>query len=141
MASIARPDDLASYDLLEDIRIDDFITTYMLKTCCIKLLPLDIADLCYDSACDWAIKIYERLEKELKAKKVSSWYDEYPRLVDCIDCKVECGCCKRRKLLLAMTSQILAWLHANTDELQDVQFLDSNMYRQQVYSREATTDN
>ena len=108
----------------------------MLQTCCIKLLPLDIADLCYASACDWAIEIYKKLEKDLRRKKISSWYDEYPRLVDCTDCTVECGCCKRRKLLLAMTSQILAWLRTNEPKLQDVQFLDPGLQREVVYSRD-----
>ena len=82
ISGIALLDDLTSYGLLEEINVDDFITTYMLKTCFIKLLPLDINDLDDGGACDWAIKIYERLENDLRAKKVSSWYDEYPRLVD-----------------------------------------------------------
>ena len=41
IASIARPaEDLTShYGLQEDIHVDDFITSYLLKTCLMKLLP------------------------------------------------------------------------------------------------------
>ena len=35
----------------------------------------------------------------------------------CLGCRFEYGCCKRRKLTLAMTSQILDWLKQHQDDL------------------------
>ena len=112
IADIARPEEhlTSHYGLLEDVHVDDLLTSYMLKTSLMKLLPRDGRLVERDSACGWAIRIYERLKADLEAKKISSWYDEFPRLIDCTECKVERGCCKRRKLMLAMTSQSLNWL-------------------------------
>ena len=124
--------------------MDDFITSYMLKTCFIKLLPRDGRAVERDSACDWAMRIYEKLEMDLRAKKVSAWYDDWPRLVDCVRCKVERGCCKKRLLMLAMTSQILRWLRQHRNGLGDIEFLDisdssSLNSPQLVYDRDDTT--
>ena len=46
------------------------------------------------SACDWAIAIYEKLEMDLKARKMRCWYDKYEYLLECTQCKGERGCCK-----------------------------------------------
>ena len=138
IASIARPaEDLTShYGLQEDIHVDDFITSYLLKTCLMKLLPRHSqAESCNcrgehateccewttaerDNACSWAIRIYEKLKKDLAEKGIAEWYYRYKHtLIDCRDCKVERGCCKKMKLTLAMTSQILDWLKRHQQQL------------------------
>ena len=71
-----------------------------------------------DSARSWAIKIYEKLKTDLKAKKIVPWYTNYfTTLMNCRECMVESGCCKKRKLTLAMTSQILHWFKKHKKEL------------------------
>ena len=133
--------------------MDDFITSYLLKTCLMKLLPrhskswkcncneefpqTEQTQECKwptverDSACGWAIRIYEKLETDLETKKIETWYGS-GTIVDCTDCKVERGCCKKRKLTLAMTSQILDWLKQHEDELTR---FDSGESRRLVYCR------
>ena len=74
------------------------------------------------SACDWAIAIYEKLEMDLKARKMRCWYDKYEYLLECTQCKGERGCCKKRKLMLAMTSRILHWLRRSQSQLNEVEF-------------------
>ena len=123
--------------------MDDFITSYLLKTCLIKLLPrhnkfetcncngwvISLADRTPEckwvatdsgSACGWASRIYEKLKTQLEAKKTETWYNEYRTLVDCTHCKVERGCCKKKTLTLAMTSQILEWLKQHQTELDSI---------------------
>ena len=63
----------------------------------------------HESACDWAVRIYERLKADLTRIWVTTWYN-YDTLLDCTSCDVERGCCKKTKLTLAMTSQILDFL-------------------------------
>ena len=127
IADIARPEEhlTSHYGLQEDIHVDDLLTSYILMASLMKLLPRDGRAVEHDSACGWAIRIYERLKADLEAKKISSWYDEFPRLIDCTECKVECGCCKRRKLMLAMTSQVILWLKKHQRQLNDVNVADS----------------
>ena len=197
IASIARPaEDLTShYALQEDIHVDDFITSYLLKTCLLKLLieyrelkkddlernaflqredeiiarlendtngdgsSVDTNDgsdstdtlddgLTWDSetgrltnvedddsACGWAIDIYRKLKSDFDTTKVQSWHDEYGTLKNCSKCRVERGCCKKRKLTLAMTSQILDWLKRHKAELNDIFRVEQ---RTMVYSRQQT---
>ena len=149
IASIARPtcaEDLTShYGLLDDIHVDDFITSYLLKTCLMKLLPrhsqtqtcncsqslsgvVHETSQCAckwklvvsDTACGWAIRIYEKLKTELKANEIETWYYDRHTIVYCTRCKVERGCCKKRKLTLAMTSQILNWLKQHHRQLKHI---------------------
>ena len=141
IASIARPaEDLTShYGLQEDIHVDDFITSYLLKTCLMKLLPRHSQSVecnCNDKfqqteptqeckwttverdgAGGWAIRIYEKLKTDLdNAKRIKTWYGK-GTLMDCMFCAVERGCCQKRKLTLAMTTQILDWLKQWGDDL------------------------
>ena len=76
-----------------------------------------------DGACDWAISIYQKLNKSLESKEVVSWF-KWEYLHKFSLCKVERGCCKKRKLMLAMTSQILDWLKQHQHELSDIDFGD-----------------
>ena len=72
---------------------------------------------------DVTAQIYILLLQYLNKRKVKSKRNnEYP--VDCTECEVERGCCKRRKLMLAMVEKILKWLKENKDKLQDIDFAD-----------------
>ena len=75
-----------------------------------------------DSACDWAVRIYEKLITGLEAKSISAWYNDRRCLLDCTNCEVERGCCKKRKLMMAMTSRCLDWLKRHQHELGDIDF-------------------
>ena len=67
--------------------------------------------------------IYEQLRTSLKAKQVMSEHTrEFP--VYCRGCNHEYGCCKQRKLMLAMVEKILTWLKQHKDELQDIDYAD-----------------
>ena len=137
------------YCLQEDIHVDDFITSYLLKTCLMKLLPRHSqAEGCNcddrptsiwtgeqttgcrwtavegDIAGCWAIRIYQKLETDLKTKQIGTWCNYNTRLMSCSGCKVERGCWKKMKLTLAMTSQILSWFkqhHAVLTEICEFQ--------------------
>ena len=50
--------------------------------------------------------------------------DEIERIVDCTRCEVERGCCKRRKLMMAMCERIIQWLQEHKDELEDIDYAD-----------------
>ena len=68
--------------------------------------------------------IYNHLRSGLEAKYIVSIdVDELPT-VDCLDCDHEYGCCKQRKLMLAMVEKILEWLKEHRDELQDIDYAD-----------------
>ena len=70
-----------------------------------------------------AVMIYEQLRSSLEAKRVYSRYTyEFP--VNCNECDYEYGCCKQRKLMLAMVEQILEWLKEHKDGLQKIDFAD-----------------
>ena len=73
-----------------------------------------------DSPFGWAIRIYEELEANLEAKEMTTWYSNIGEVMDCTLCKMEGGCCKKRKLALAMTSQILDWLKQHQDDLSSI---------------------
>ena len=70
-----------------------------------------------------AVRIYEHLRTRLKENWVySSYTRESP--VNCRNCDLEYGCCKQRKLMLAMVENILEWLKEHKDELQDIDYAD-----------------
>ena len=86
-----------------------------------------------DSACSWAIRVYEKLKTDFEAKQILTWHEgsgQYAGLADnideddilmrCRDCAVERGCCKKRKLTLAITSQILDWFKRHQQELSSI---------------------
>ena len=59
----------------------------------------------------------------LKKKAIYSSYSR-ERPVDCLECNHEYGCCKQRKLMLAMVEKILEWLKEHKDELKDIDYAD-----------------
>ena len=67
--------------------------------------------------------IYRKLRSFLDQKEVLSSYTS-ERPVDCRECDYEFGCCKQRKLMLAMVEKILKWLKEHKDELQDIDYAD-----------------
>ena len=87
-----------------------------------------------DSACGWAIRIYEKLKTNLEAKKLYTWDYSYTALIYCTHCEVERGCCKKTKLTLAMTSQILDWLKQHQEDLSSI--LYTGEQRILVYCRD-----
>ena len=124
IASIAEPDDLQAFDLEENICVDDVITSFILKACLLgqnRATQMQLAAM--TSHVEAAIGIYEILEAALRRKVLVSEYS-VKRLVDCEHCVVERGCCKKRRLMLAMVENILSWLRVNRHELSDMDFAD-----------------
>ena len=79
-----------------------------------------------DSACGWALRIYEKLKTDLETRSIVTLHGLYA-LVDCWPCNVERGCCKKRKLMLAMTSQILDWLKKHQNDLLELSKYSSSV--------------
>ena len=71
---------------------------------------------------DAAVVIYDKLRNTLKTSGFSSY--PYKSPVDCTKCDLEYGCCKQRKLMLAMVEKILEWLKEHKDDLQDIDYAD-----------------
>ena len=123
ITSIAKHDkDLSStFCFSEDVAIDDLITSHMLKSCMLKGR--------LNGNCDvptaWAIAIYKTLEYQLLQKEVRSWMSAESHLLDCRKCTAVYGCCLKRKLMLAMTRNILQWLQGNKAQLQGIDYADS----------------
>ena len=70
--------------------------------------------------------IYEKLKTDLEAKQVKTWYCTMDTLMVCENCEVERSCCQKRKLTLAMTSQILDWLKRHQSEVKIIETLASS---------------
>ena len=128
IASIAQPDNLDSFDLEENINVDDVITSFLLRMC----LPneKDNKDEFEDCSTPHAValKIYEILLQALQARKLESKFLD-KEVYFCsnhngYDCTVERGCCKRRRFMIAMVEKIISWLKNHESDLQDVDFAD-----------------
>ena len=120
-ACIAQPRNIQSYDLAETVNVDDLISSFILKACLFdKKGPCTNFSDC-KSPLSVSVMIYERLLEKLDTKLVESLYTgEKP--VDCTNCKIVRGCCKRRKLMMAMGKEILQWISSNKIKLSDMHF-------------------
>ena len=128
IASIAQPDNLDSFDLEENIKVDDVITTFLLQMCLPNEVDFkDDFNLCltpYAVAC----KIYEILLEQIQSRKLhSNFLNE--TIYFCSDksdksCLSDRGCCKHRQMMTAMVAKILSWLQTHGDELKDIDFAD-----------------
>ena len=68
----------------------------------------------------------------LENRFVRCWQDIFDRLLDWVDCKSDCAC--EKKLMLAMTSQILDWLkNINMNSLTST----SEIYKATLYAEVA----
>ena len=111
------------FELEETIKVDDVITSFILKA---YLLDRNERQWNYFQArtlYEVAVTIYEQLLWSLNYKLIISFYaSETP--VDCTECDHEYGCCKERKLMLAMVEKILEWLKEHKDDLQDIDYAE-----------------
>ena len=121
LAAIAKPKNLEWYDLAESINVDDVLSSFILKAC---LFETD--NIAYEFRfCKCHVKvsnlIYKKLIENLENNLVESLYSgEKP--VNCKKCVIERGCCKRRKLMLAMSKNILQWMTKYTNKLRRMKF-------------------
>ena len=103
------------------IDIQNFITTYMLKTCLLKLFIVQSESGETDRAnipnCqyEWTKAIYERFREELRNKHMESWHSKFEVIFSCKQCKEEHACCLKRKVREALALAILEWLDDNKD--------------------------
>ena len=121
IASISKPDDVIALDLIEDIYADSVISSFVLKACLFDKKGIKTEFQGRHTPSDVAIKIYEILLFGLEQRLVESAYTG-ERPVYCKTCRVERGCCKKRKFMKAMVEKILTWLQGNKDWLHTVQF-------------------
>ena len=140
ISSIAQPDSIQSFELQETVKIDDFISSFILKACLFGEDKHKDEFVNCSTPLDVSILIYELLQKYLNEKKSESKYCyEYP--VFCIDCEVERGCCKLRKFMLAMVENVIQWLKCNQTELAHIDFSDNvkfnNVFQTDLTSRDA----
>ena len=134
MASIAQPDNLQSFKLQESIKSDDVISSFILKACLFGYSKQKVEFNSCLAPYDVALHIYELLLKYLNERQVTSECSrENP--VDCSFCQVERGCCKQRKLMIAMAKKILQWLKENKGNLQDINFQEKCSRRQNIDRR------
>ena len=120
IAAIFEPSELNSFDFLSDLNVDNFLTSYILKT----YLFTDDIQPC-SSPLEGAVKIYEYLQKSLAERKIEVKHSD-EIFFNCVDCKPNSdrGCCKKRKLVKAIVDKILIFLEENSNELQEVDFAD-----------------
>ena len=122
LAAIAQPKDIEVFDLCENINVDDVITSYMLRACLIAQ-NFDTSDKeLYKTPSEAAIKIYERLKISIHEKCPTEICSETITLFDCTECSFEDGCCKKLKLMSALTENILKWIHKHLDQLNTIDF-------------------
>ena len=127
IAKIATPDDVEAFGLQEDIYTDSLITSFILKACLFGKdgIKPEFRDL--TKPVDVAIKIYEVLKTALEQKSVVSEYTE-ERPINCKLCRVERGCCQKRKFMLAMVEKILAWLRVRQSHLKEADSYDREAF-------------
>ena len=108
---------------LEQLKTDDVITTYMLKTCLFFLYAeqQNSPKTLQANSCQWSEMIYQRLRKCIAARKLETYYGDGV-LFQCgdhtEDDKVNRVCCQRRLLILRMCDAILKFLGNHRTELQ-----------------------
>ena len=90
----------------ENVKIDDIITTYMLKTCLFFLFERHCKDVACmaDDELMWAEKIYEKLKQFVTNRKLPTYYGDGV-LFQCgdhaDDDSVDSVCCQKRELYYA----------------------------------------
>ena len=124
LASIAKPKNIDSFDLEESVKVDDVITSHLLT-----IMAIDIEQQRNGfetlTTFDVALNIYKLLQSIL-INGYSNNSDYVTARTACQSCKVERGCCKRRKLMKEMVENIIDWLKNNKDRLQDIDFADDD---------------
>ena len=75
-----------------------------------------------------ALKIYDILNQALHARKLESMFLN-EEVYFCsndqgYDCRIERGCCKRRRFMIAMVEKIISWLKNHESDLHDINYAD-----------------
>ena len=108
-------------DLIENIKIDDVITSFILKACLFQNIEEKRQINRAKSAWEVAVQVYERLKTAVSDLVLMCPYTG-ERPIDCRGCLVRRVCCKRRMLIKECTEQILKWLRNNEKDLLDASF-------------------
>ena len=125
--AIAAPQNPDAFDLTETIKVDDVITSYMIKSALFNEQAVREDMLQSDTPVKVCVLLYRCLLWALRERKIpESYIGESP--LDCTSCQVERGCCKRRKLVMAVVEKTLQWLHVNQRQLEDVDFADVGFF-------------
>ena len=134
------PDDVASR-ILEPICVEEIITTYMLKTCLMRIWKIHKSfEKCHYSPSRIAYVLYEELRVQVKyAGNLEFFFDDSINLVRCdhkfdIDYDDKLGCCLKRMLIVALCESIMKMLkkcdsNAFVDDISGTNPLDyTNLY-------------
>ena len=123
ISAIAQPSGISYLAPGETINIEDYVTSYMLKTC---LIYIRRETPNFDgTAVDWADRIYEYLHEkaqgdvyEHKAKLSSHYFDkEYLLYCDDVGYAPMRPCCIKRLMIIGVCESVRAWLSDKKDSL------------------------
>ena len=116
--------DFESLHIADDFNVDEFISSYVLKTCLFNILKkmesnATEQNVSFASTCKfvWADNIFEELEESLVKKDLELWYEG--TLLYCVYCEVPKPCCRKLDTMLAMVKEIRRWLEEHMGELRD----------------------
>ena len=107
---------LKQLDVVEDIRTDDFLTSYILKNTLFNILKTPVTANVAQCKYAWTEAIYTELVKSLLDRYISAWHETESLLY----CELGLGdraCCQKRAIMLALAQKIKTWLQENMEEL------------------------
>ena len=122
ISSISQPRDIYLQDLTDNVKVDDVITSYLLKTCLLYISRWGEHDFGqFPTPFQVALTIFATLSRDLAVRKLNYADDGYK---DCNSCESEMSCCKKMKLMLAIVQNILDWLKKHEKNLRNIDFVD-----------------
>ena len=108
---------LDQLDIIDDIRTDEYVTSYKLKNSLLTLVHNPYLRNKIDkNKYAWALAIITDLEENLVKKEVHAWH-HYSYLVNCTDCHMNRACCQKRLVTLRLVKNIKIWLEKNMNDL------------------------
>ena len=120
IAAVSTPGDIESLNLAdgETINAEDFVTSYMLKTCVIRLLR-ESPDT-KGSELDWADRIYGRIQTDVENGRFETHYTESECIFECRHTTggLPAGCCLKRQIIVAICKAIRKWICQNKAEME-----------------------
>ena len=127
IAAISRPGDLEPLQLAGSVNFEDFITSYMLKTCLFHTIRRSIER---GNAYDWAERIYGELLHRIENRVLHAHFSDLEThyVFQCgaaryhEDGDQPAACCLKRNVILALTRTILKWLRHNKPQLESLTY-------------------
>ena len=121
MTSVVGVDfDLKQLEIVEDLNIDDYIPSHMLKNCILLICTARTeSDTFITCKYVWADLTYYLLIRTHERKYLRSWHGQTSCLTDCRKCHTRFSCCKNRIIRIALAKKIRHWLLSNINALHE----------------------